>query len=169
VGTWRDKWQPIWLCWQDLVDATSTDVALACFDDTGDGQPEPRGVASVIARAEGKVLSYLVGEYGPPPLSAQVIEDLSNDPLLGSCALQFAVAFMFDKHPEYVRANKQDDVQKRIAGAEAEMVRILEARQRPPTVPEVPANVGGTSVDNAPRLYTDNPGATTPGQNAGDY
>jgi hypothetical protein len=168
VASWRDIWEPIWLCRQDLVDATSSSTVIACLDDIGDGEPDPRASRSLIARAEGEVLSYLVGEYGTPPLPASVIADLKPDPLLAGVALKFAVAFMFDKHPEYVRAKKQEDVAKRLKDAQDEMVRILQARQRPPTVPEKPANVGGAYNDGANRLYTDDPDGP-PGGNAGDY
>ena len=50
------------------------------------------------------------------------------------------------------------------------MQRILQARQRPPTVPDTPSNVGGIAVDGAARLYTANPGDTIAGgSNAGDF
>jgi hypothetical protein len=166
MASWRDAWVPIWLCRQDLVDATSTDIVIACCDDTGDGEPESRGVKSLIARAEGKVLSYLVVQIGPPPLSEAIIAQLRKDPLLGGVALEFAIAFMFDKHPEYVRSNRKDDVDKRLNRAEAEMKRILDARQQPPTVAKRPANVGGVSVDNGPRAYVDSADGT---RNNGDY
>lgn len=163
---WVDAWVPLWLSYQDLIDATSTDLAVACLNDDGNTPvADTHATKSVIARAEAKVLSYL-SEYGPPPFSEAILTDLGQDPFLGQCALNYAVAFMFDKHPEYVREGKASDVQKRLAYADAEMARVLESRQRPPQVKTPPANVGGTVVDDAPRLYVDGPQGQ---KNNGDY
>lgn len=157
--------QGIWLCKSDLEDATSVTMVQTIFDDDQTGSPNTRAIASVIRRAEMQVLSYL-SEYGPPPLPDSVVADLAKDDFLKECAIEFAVAYMFDKHPEYVRANRQEDVAKRIKSAEEMMARVLDARQRPPTVPDKPANVGGVSVDNGPRLYADNADGS---RNSGDF
>jgi hypothetical protein len=73
---------------------------------------------------------------------------------------------MIDRHPEFVRASKQYDVENRIKRADVRMARILDARQRPPTVAQKPANVGGASVDNGSRLVVDSADGT---KNGGDY
>lgn len=158
----------IWLTQQDLEAATSAKMVAACFDDDGNGSLNFPAIAAVIDRAEQEVMSYLVVELGPPPLSPALIAQLATDTFLKYAAVDFAVAYMFDRHPEYVRAKMQDDRARRLKSAEDRMIRILEARQRPPTVPTPPANVGGFSNDGANRLVTDSPGGPA-GGNAGDY
>lgn len=158
---------PIWLAQSDLEAATSVEAVRACCDDANVGSPDPRNVAMVIRRAEQAVLSWL-SEYGPPPYSPEVLMQLGADDFLQSVALDYAVAFMFDRHPEYARSVRNDDSAGRFKACEAQMERILDSRQRPTTVQVAPANVGGVVVDGGVRAYVDSPGGR-PGGNAGDY
>lgn len=163
--TTQGPWQPVWLCRRDLESATSATMVAAIFDDDQTGSTDDFAMLGVIERAETQVLSWL-SEYGPPPFPPNVLAQLQADRFLKGCALAYVVPYMFDRHPEYVRANRQEDVEKRLKRADDLMMRVLEARQRPPTVPTPPANVGGASVDNGPRAYVDSADGT---RNSGDY
>jgi hypothetical protein len=158
----------IWLTQGDLENALSVATVAAIFDDANTGSLSAAGIASVISRAESQVLSYL-HEYGPPPFSDQVLSDLGADPLLKDAATQYAIIYAYERDIAYTRANGKTS-EERIKRAGDLMERILQARQRPPTVPDKPSNVGGVSIDGAARLYTANPGDTIAGgSNAGDF
>lgn len=156
---------PIWLSRADLENATSFASVIACFDDNNVGTALPAAVSQIIDRAEQEVLSWLVDEFGPPPFAASTLTQLAGDHFLKYCALEYAVALMVDRRPEYFLSNR-DDIKARMARADARMERVLQSRQRPPTVTKPPANVGGVSVDNAARIMVDSPDGT---YNGGDY
>lgn len=149
----------------DIALAISQPTFLACFDDDNAGAADATAVQAVITRAENQVLSWL-SEYGPQPFSAAVLAQLGADPLLKDAAIKYAIAYTFDRHPEYIRSTRDESGGKRLKDADAMMERILDARQRPPTVATTPANVGGVVVDNGPRLYVDSADGST---NSGDY
>lgn len=154
----------IWLSQTDLEGAMSVATVAAIFDDQNTGTLNTAAMNAVIDRGEQEVLSWLVDEFGPTlPTSAQ----LATDNFLKYAALEYAVAFAFDRHPEYVRANGKERGD-RFTRADARMQRILDGRQRPPELQatKAPANVGGVSVDNAARVYVDDSQGNV---NAGDY
>lgn len=152
----------------DLQNFTSPETVKAIFDDANTGTLNQVAIAAIIDRGEQEVLSWIVGEYGPPPFTTQVLADLGADPFLKYCALEYIVAHMFDRHPEYVRSGGKERGD-RFMRADERMKRVLDARQRPPTVPDKPANVGGVLVDNGPRMYIDSPGSPPSNSNSGDY
>ncbi len=156
-------WTPIWLTEKDIEDAINRATLLACFDD-GNGNFEASALASIIKQAEVEVMSWL-GDYGPPPFSAQTLAALGADYFLRSAALEYAKYFVFDRHPEYLRtsATAQQD---RLKKCEERMERILDARQRPAQTTQPTTAVGGATVDNGARIYVDNADGTT---NSGDY
>ena len=156
-----------WLCQADLEGATSKATVIACFDDAnlGAGSLDDQAICSIIDRAEQETLSWLAGEYGPPPIPATTLAMLAQDSFLKNAALEFAVIFMLEKHPEYVRSDGKV-LGERMKRAVARMERIVQARQQPPTVAQRPANVGGVAVDNGNRIYVDNADGT---RNSGDY
>jgi hypothetical protein len=156
----------IWLDQADLENATSVQSVIACCDDTNVGVADPAIIASIIDRAEQEILSYLVGEYGPGPISATVMAQLEADNFLKYCALDYAVAFMYDRHPEAVPTDRGNDIQARKKSANEKMQRVMDARQRAPTVATPPANVGGVSTPVIDRVYISGPGAR---RNHGDY
>ena len=162
----RGHYKPIWLDREQLEEATSVEAVKACCNDDSIGGPANQSIVlRVIRRAEARTLSWLA-EFGPPPFDAATLQQLAGDELLASAALEYAVAYMFDRHPEYARSVRNEDPAARVKSADTQMERILEARQRPPTVAKKAANVGGVNVDNANRLVTDSPNGTS---NAGDY
>lgn len=156
----------IWLAQANLENATSLATVAACFDDANNpGTINQGALAEIIERAEQEALSWLVTELGPPPLSATVMAQLQADAFCKYASLDYAVAFMYERHPEYVRS-QADEIQSRVKRADTRMERVLNARQRPPTVATRPANVGGVSVDGAPRIISDSPDGT---YNGGDF
>lgn len=155
----------LWLTQGDLENAMTIASVAAIFDDSNSGVLNEVAIASIISRAEGQVLSWMVAELGPAPFSDEVRTELGGDPMLKDAALQYAVIYSWDRDPAYVRANGKERVD-RMAQAVALMQRILDARQRPPTVATPPANVGGVVVDGANRIYVDSPDGST---NSGDY
>lgn len=155
---------PIWLARRDLEAATSVRMVQECFED--DGVFNEETIFITIRRGEAQVMSRLVVEFGPPPISAAKLKEFACDDFLKFAALDYAVAYMFDKHPEYVRtAGMQKDRESRFKAADAQMDRFLNAEQQPSTLTR-PANVGGVVVDGAHRLYTPDPNGRS---NAGDY
>jgi hypothetical protein len=155
----------IWLTQGDLENAITIATVAAIYDDSNSVALNTVAIASVIARAEGQVLSWLVAELGPAPFSDALTAQLAGDAMLKDAALQYAVIYSYDRDPAYVRQNGKERIDKMKSVVDL-MERILDARQRPPAVPTPPANVGGVVVDNATRLYVDSPDGTS---NAGDY
>jgi hypothetical protein len=152
----------IWLQQSDIVNVLSVTTFAAIFNDPVTGITNGDIVNAVIERAEQEVLSWLVDEYGT---TVQNATNLAGDLFLKGCALEYAYAFSFDRYPEYVRANGPERAE-RYDRAEARMQRVLQSRQRPTSLPQLPANVGGVSVDNGPRIMVDGADGT---YNGGDY
>ncbi len=152
----------IWIDQSDLSNVLSVATFSAIFDDPSTGVTNNDIVASVIERAEQEVLSWLVDEYGT---NIQSQANLGGDLFLKGCALEFAIVYAFDRYPEYIKANGKER-EERYQRAEDRMQRVLQARQRPTSLAKQPANVGGVSVDNGPRIAVDSADGT---YNGGDY
>ena len=138
---------------QDLADAITAPVIVAIFDDDSDGVPNATAIAAVIAQAEAEVFSYLVGHYptNPPPSS------LITDPLLKRCALDFAIVFSYERHPEYTRTQGETSrVESRFKRACDRMKRIQSAMQQPAqtntTTPVANATVGASGPAADPTI-----------------
>lgn len=156
----------IWLSQADLEGAMSVATVAAIFDDQNTGTLNVAAMGLVIDRGEHEVLSWLIDEYGQDVLTNSTLQaDLADDIFLKGCALEYTVAYAFDRHPEYVRANGRERGD-RFKRAQERMERVLQSRQRPTSMPKVPANVGGFVVDNGPRLVVDSADGTS---NAGDF
>ena len=152
----------IWLEQTDLTNVLSVATFAAIFDDASTGVTNLDIVASVIERAEQEVMSWLIGQYGQ---AVQSDPGLGADLFLKGCALEFAIVFAFDRYPEYVRANGKER-EARYARAEERMTRVLQSRQRPTALKNLPANVGGSTVASGPRMVIDGTDGT---YNGGDY
>lgn len=131
----------------DLLAAIGIDPLLATSDDTNAGVPSDAVLQLVIDSAEGEVDSYLVGFQAYPIVDGE-------DRLIRLSALDFAVAFLFERHPEYVRNrdNKQGEV--RYQRAVERMFRIQQARQRLPdeNANSAPKNVGAIVTNGSPKF-----------------
>lgn len=133
----------------DLENALSPETMLALFDDTNTRVVSTTAVAAVIARAEAMVRSFLIGFYGMP--LAQ-----SVDELVKHAALEYAVAYSYERNPDYMREFKLELAAKdRADRADKLMLRIQAAIQKLPDQPNpttAPKNVGGVVLDTGPRL-----------------
>jgi hypothetical protein len=142
----------------DLEHALSPTTVAAIFDDDGDGVADPAPIAAVIDRAEAMVDSFVVTEQ-PVPVRGR-------DRLLRHAALEFAIAFSFERHPEYVRTFGEAERANRWQRGIELMERIANAVQMLPDVKRKPANVGGIVYDRARRVVVDDADGTA---NAGDF
>lgn len=129
----------------DLLAAIGEDPLNATADDDNDGTPDPTVLAQIIESAEAEVDSYLIGFY-TFPLTAP------TDGLVRLSALDFAVAFLFERHPEYVRNRDNKQGEARYTRAKERMYRIQQARQRLPEESQIqtPKNVGGLYTNTGP-------------------
>jgi hypothetical protein len=158
------------ITYQDIVNFSSKAVVDACFDDGNGGNPQNNpAVPAVIDRGEQEVLSWLGDELGPPPFNATILAQIGGDPFLKYAAIEYVMLYVYDRHPEYVRSGMKDRAARK-ESADLRMQRVLDARQRPPTVPTPPANVGGVAVDRSHRIITTGPeGGPGRGYHGGDY
>lgn len=139
----------------DLLAAISENVVNATADDDNDGTPDATVLTYAIDGAEGEVDSYLLGFYTYPL-------DPVTDRLIRLSALDFAVAFLFERHPEYVRNRDSKYGEIRYKRAMDRMLRIQQARQRLPDVSEVskPKNIGGIIYNCGPKFMLGCAGGT---------
>lgn len=150
----------------DIELRLSPRTVLAIFDDDNDGVADADAVAAIIDDAEAHVDAALLGFIDMPAINPA-------DRLIKRAALNFAIAFSFERHPEYVRSFGEEP---RIHYKRAEdyLDKIQAARRRLPdnnsdlTVAAggTVKNVGGIVTDSGPRTLVDDPDGT---QNSGDF
>ncbi len=145
----------------DVENALNKATLLALYDD-GNGQLNTTALAANIVAGELEMASWLVDQFGLP-----LPADLALDPFFKRGALEFVVGFSIERHPEYAKQAGFSSAQSYYERATKRAERVAVARQRATTVQEKPANVGGSTPDGSPRMYT--PGANSPGPNAGDF
>lgn len=133
-----------------LENALSPKTVLAIYDDDPPtGAVNATAIADVIDRAEAEVDSWLVGVY---------VDPATADRMLKHAALDYAVAFSFERHPEYVRTFGEEKRAERWRRANDRMARIRSGLQRLPDQPSpitAPKNSGGVVYDHGPRLMVD--------------
>ncbi|WP_394849694.1 DUF1320 domain-containing protein [Pendulispora brunnea] len=149
----------------DLRLALTPDTFLEIFDDDRDRvvTDEDPAVEQVLERAQGDVESYLLRIYGTlPPPAAGVPR------LLKSAALDYAIAYSFERHPEYVRSFGEEKRAERWLRAERRMERIAQAVQiLADHAPEPKPRILLPHIyDNARRVVTDDPDGSS---NGGDF
>lgn len=142
--------------------AIGPEAVIAIYDDNRTGSLETGEIAvlnAVAERASRRVDARVVRAYdGPFPMSP--VPALVKD-----AALEFFVAFSFERHPEYVRAHGADEHQKRLDRAEQLCEEIADAiRYLTELVP--PKTAGGIVYDNGPRFSVDSLDGTS---NRGDF
>jgi phage gp36-like protein len=152
----------------DLRDRLNPTTYLAIFDDDNAGEGSANPVQLVIDSAEGEVDSYLITENALP---LPALTGGKTDRLVKLCALDFAQALSYERHPEYARTFGEDAKKMSIwKRASERMGRIQAARQQLPDVVEQagpkPANVGGIVYDSGPRTITNSLDGT---DNGGDF
>lgn len=134
----------------DLESALSAETVAQLFvDDTAPGVVNTTAIADVIDRAEGEVDSYLFGVV-------DVSQLVAADRMLKQCALEFAICFSFERHPEYVKTfgESQRGGDTRFKRAQARMERVQAAIQRLPDQAgaNTPVNVGGVVQSTTPNM-----------------
>jgi len=132
----------------DLLAALGETVLNATADDDNDGTPDPAVLALVIEEAEAEVDSYLYGFFTLPLMEP-------TDPLVRLASLDFAVAFLMERHPEYVRDRDAQYGKDRYARAQDRILRVQQARQRLPReeTKQTPKNVGGIVIDGGTKFF----------------
>jgi phage gp36-like protein len=145
----------------DLVNALSPTTVNAIFDDNRDGTADDAPIVDVCARAEAQVMSYLHGVYTVGTIP-------TTDVLLRAAAVDFAVAYAFERHPEYVRTFGEQPRAERWKRATETMARIQAGIQRPTETNAVqtPKNIGGVIIDRGPRMFVHSSDGTA---NSGDF
>lgn len=153
---------PKYITQSDLEAALPPQTLVQLTDDDGDGVADSYVVSSIIEDAEAEVDGYLVGQYPT---------ELGVDRLVKLSCKEIAMAFLFRRHPEYVRSygerERADSLYKR---ALERLDRIQNAEQSLPDIVNEdgirPKNVGGIVSAGGPRLFVSNPDGTS---NSGDF
>ncbi len=149
----------------DLEAALSPGTVLALYDDDNKGIVNATTIQAVLARASRMVDSYLARVYvGPFPVTQTPVPEV-----IKYAAVEFAVAFSFERHPEYVHTyGEQYRAGTRFKRATDMMDRLCQGQQEIPdwNLQPKPKNVGGLITSQGPRTIIDNPDGTT---NGGDF
>lgn len=151
---------------QDLRYAINPRTLAACFvpEDEGEGI-DNEALLSVLRRASDRCRSYLPRAYqlavaGQP--TAEVPAGIKN------AAIEYAVCFAHERHPEFVRAFDAGEHARRLARADKQMERIATGAEYLPdnaAEPE-PATVGGLVYSQDARVVVDSADGT---RNRGDW
>jgi hypothetical protein len=153
-------YSPKYITADDLADALSPKVLLEIFDDNNTNDLAAVKASSqvllILENAEGQVDSRLTTEY-------DVSQLVGSDRLIRRAALEYAVGYSYERHPEVVRSAQAPE---RIKRADDLVQRIQDAIQMLPDNPDdKPKNVGGALYDPSPLMWT-NPDGSYAG---GDY
>ena len=146
----------------DIQAALSPATVVQCFNDNRDGVPDAVAVLAVCKRATAQALSWIVGHY---TLGTAV----DTDDLVRAAALDYAIAYTFERHPEYVRTFGEGPRAERWTRAEDTMGRIKAGIQRPVSVEisQGPSKtVGGVIRDDGVRMFVPGPDGS---RNNGDF
>ena len=133
----------------------------AIYDDTGDGVVNVAAVDAVIDDAEAEAEGLLM-----PGITFPLQEP--NDRLMIKSVLDFAVAFSFDRAPEYVRTFSEQardtGLYKRAVARLMRIKSVLAVLPDQPSPTTAPHNNGGVVVDAGPRMII----ASSDGRQNGD-
>lgn len=149
----------------DLENSLSPATVLALYNDDNDSQVNAVAIEGVLVRATNWVDSYLATQYLPPfpvtqtPVPAMIV----------AAALEFAIAFSFERHPEYVHTYGETfRAATRFKRACEMMDRIVASQQQIPDWVLQPKgkNVGGIINSSGPRTIIDGPNGEN---NGGDF
>lgn len=140
-----------------LEGALSVATVIAACDDDRDGAADASVIAQIIENAEAEVDSFLFGYY-TVPLPAPI------DRIVKLAALDFAISFLFRRHPEYVRTFGNEPRSMRLyENAVARMKSIQAGAQ---ALPDTSATVGRAKniakpmVNTEPRMSLPNSNGT---------
>jgi phage gp36-like protein len=149
----------------DLESALSPATVIALFNDQDQGVVYVTALEGVLERASAEVDAYLARVYrGPFPIAQTPVPAVVKN-----CTLEFAIAFSFERHPEYVHTfGEQYRGTTRYKRACEMAERLATGLQEIPdwTLSPRGGNVGGIVYTQGPRTIIDNPDGTT---NNGDF
>jgi phage gp36-like protein len=152
---------PRYLTQEDLENELSRKLLLEIFDDDTTGEIDTGQIQHFIDKGEAEVDSQLAGFYGMP------LGDL-NDRLVRLAALDYTVAFIYERHPEAVQqfgdaiqVNRYERAEKRMQKVQSALKRLTENSPS-----KGPKNIGGIVYDSGPRLMVDSANGT---YNGGDF
>jgi hypothetical protein len=148
----------------DLENALSPSTILAIFEDQNTGAVNTTALNDICARATARVDSWIAAVYdGPFPITQSPVPAMCKE-----LALEYGVAFCFERHPEYVRTFGELPRAERWKRADELGLRLQKAVQRMPdyTAQPKPRNVGGIVYDSGPRTIVDSADGT---RNGGDF
>lgn len=150
---------------EDLEAQLSPTTVMRLFDDENTGTANASAINRVLSRACSWVDSFLARVYrGPFPVPQRPVPQVIID-----CALEFAIAFSFERHPEYVATYGESyRADSRFERACAMAERLCNGLQEIPDWVLQPkaGNIGGIVMDNAQRVILDSPDGT---RNNGDF
>ncbi len=112
-----------YLVQKDLENKLSPDTIAKIFGDGDNGEINADAVDAVIDDAEAEAESFLVGFVELP------LKD-PHDRLMKLACRDFAMAFSFERHPEYVRSFGEEKRAERWKRGIDRMLRIQKAMQR---------------------------------------
>jgi len=149
----------------DIEASLPPQTLVQLTDDDGDGVPDAAVIGAIIEDAEAEAEGFVIGQYSKLP------DGISSDRLFKLSVKEIVIAFLFRRHPEYVRTygehDRSDSMYKR---AIERLNRIQNAEQQLPDVVQEdgfrPKNVGGIVYDSGRRMFIDNADGTS---NAGDF
>ena len=147
----------------DLEFKTNKGFVLAAFDN-GTGTIDIAALTQMIADGETELQSWLVGELGGQVASWPT--DISADPFYKAIAIEFAIAFTVERHPEQAKQAGLGTHESYYNRATARAERIIAGRQQATVATEVPRNQGGMTPNLDPTMYTSPPGSAS---NTGDF
>ena len=150
---------------QDLEWNLSPSTVQALFDDNREGQVSSEAIIGVLVRARDWVDSFLARVYlGPfPVIQTPVPGSIKN------CTVEFAIAFAFERHPEYVHTYGEAYRSITRFKRACEMAeRLCNGMQEIPDwiLQPKPRNIGGIITYSGPRTIVDNPDGS---RNGGDF
>lgn len=149
----------------DLRNALSPATVIALFDDENAGTAEAGALKAVLDRASRWVDSYLARVYvGPFPVTQTPVPAT-----IKLATLEFAIAFAFERHPEYVHTyGEQYRASSRFKRGTEIMDRLCQGQQEIPdwSLQPKPRNVGGIITSEGPRTIIDSVDGT---YNGGDF
>ena len=134
---------------QDLEDAVTASTLVQLTDDDRDGVADTRVVASVIEDAEAEAQSFLPGYYSLSAIPG-------TDRLVRLAIRDFAISFLFRRHPEYVKTFGQGSRSDALYNRAVERCqRIQQGTQQLPDVKQRPKNSGSFLDVSGPRTIID--------------
>lgn len=149
----------------DLENQLSPATVLALFNDQDTGAVHAPAMDAVLTRASSWVDSFLARVYrGPFPVTQSPVPAAIKD-----ATIEFAIAFAFERHPEYVHTfGEAYRSTARFKRACDMMERICNGLQEIPDWLLQPKslNIGGVITVSGPRTIIDNPDGTN---NGGDF